>query len=65
MKRGSAALLLIVVGVVLIVGSVLASVVFLPTADPNAGGVVGIVGVVVGLIVLIAGMILRRAIPRR
>lgn len=64
MTRGTVALILIVVGVVLIVGATLASTVFLITPDPNLGGIVGIVGVLAGLVAVIAGILIRRSMRR-
>ncbi len=64
MTRGTVALILIAGGVVLIVGSTLASTVFLVTPDPNLGGIVGIVGSILGIIAVVAGIIVRRSMAR-
>lgn len=61
MKRGtlSLSLFLILGGIALIVLATLASVIFLPTADPNLGGIIGIGGVALGIVLLVIGVILR------
>jgi len=65
MTRGTVSLFLIIGGVVLLVIGVFGSPLFLATPEPGAGGVFGIALTAVGVVLLIAGIVVRWTQPKR
>lgn len=64
MKRGTLALALIVVGIVLLVLAALSSTLFVVLPDQQVGATIGLVGLGAGVVLVVVGLLVRLTAPK-
>ena len=64
MKRGTVALALIVVGLILLVLAALSSTLFVILPDQTVGATLGLIGLIGGVVLVIVGFLVRLTAPK-